>query len=126
MISALHSAKVSAQSPPCSRKRLPSCASANCCLSVRISHDVTNGGNARNSSCAAASAVASGYCGSCSAGFARQLPGAHGSLAAGGGGASETAGTDDMSMITGCGSASSRPTRVPATVTGGTDGDGDV
>src|SRR5690606_11502740 len=75
MTSELHSAKVSAQSPPCSRNRLPSCASASCCLSARISREVTSGGSARSSSRVAASASASGYVGICSACLLRQLDG---------------------------------------------------
>jgi hypothetical protein len=68
---------LSAQSPPCSRKRRPSCASAICFLSARISQDVTSGGSRPSSRCTAASASASGYCGCWVAGCARQLPGLH-------------------------------------------------
>ena len=41
----VQSSKLSAQSPPCSRKRRPSAASASRFLSARISHDVTSGGS---------------------------------------------------------------------------------
>src|SRR5690606_17593326 len=69
------SAKFSAQSPPWSRKRRPSWASASCCFRLWISQEVTSGGSARSSSCTAASSSASGYTGICSAGRVRQLPG---------------------------------------------------
>ncbi len=54
------SEKLSAQSPPCSTKRLPSCASASCFFSAKISHEVTSGGNRPSSSTARSSASASG------------------------------------------------------------------
>ena len=65
----------SAQSPPCSRKRLPSCASAICFCSARISHDVTSGGSTCISCSTPSSAAGSGYVGNCNAERLRQLAG---------------------------------------------------
>src|SRR6185437_3420733 len=67
MIGLLQSAKLSAQSPPCSRKRRPSCASASACFSASTSHEVTSGGNPANCVVACASSAASSYCGCCNA-----------------------------------------------------------
>ena len=55
---------------------MPSCASARCCLSAMISHEVTSGGSARSSRSVSCNASASGYTGICVAGRARQLSGA--------------------------------------------------
>ena len=44
MLSAENSAKLSAQSPPCSRKARPSATSASCAFSLRVSPAKTSGG----------------------------------------------------------------------------------
>src|SRR5690606_32402880 len=76
MVPDSQSLKFSAQSPPCSRKRLPSWASASCRLSAKISHEVTSGGSLRSSASVDSSASGSGYTGICSAVRERQLSGA--------------------------------------------------
>ena len=63
MESAVAPSKVSAQSPPCNQKALPSAASA--IFSFRLSHSPakTSGGNFFNDSTALANSFASGHCG---------------------------------------------------------------
>src|SRR5690606_5193765 len=77
MFSDVHSSKLSAQSPPCSRKASPRWALASSAFSASISHVVTIGGRAARRASAASSRAASLYVGCCAAGRRCQLAGCH-------------------------------------------------
>src|SRR5262249_36653774 len=77
MSSAEQSERLSAQSPPCSRNRLPTAASPICCFNAATSHEVTRGGKLGGRRATAARSCAGEYTGCCSAGFARHEPGVH-------------------------------------------------
>src|SRR5215475_10966443 len=76
MLSAPCSAKLSAQSPPCSRKACPTATRPSACLRLRASPANTSGGKLASWRSTWASAAASGYSGSCFAGRLRQFSGA--------------------------------------------------
>src|SRR5690606_40017932 len=75
IVSAPCSAKLSAQSPPWSRKPLPSATLASEALRRRASPAKTSGGNFARRSSVAANAARSGESGTCWMGLSRQLLG---------------------------------------------------
>ena len=77
MLSALNSAKLSAQSPPCRMNTSPAAARARLAFSLRASPANTSGGNVRSSFSTRISASGSGYSGCCLIGMPRQLSGVH-------------------------------------------------
>src|SRR5258707_13352938 len=77
MLLAPCSAKLSAQSPPCSRKASPAATRASDFFRLRASPANTSGGNVASCASTSAKALASGYSGTCSTGLARQLSGVH-------------------------------------------------
>src|SRR3978361_2106132 len=77
MLLAPCSAKLSAQSPPCSRKASPAATRASAFFRLRASPAKTSGGNVASCASTSANALASGYWGTCSTGLARQLSGVH-------------------------------------------------
>ena len=76
ILSGWNSAKLSAQSPPCSRKAFPSQTSPRVRFSFRASPAKTSGGNVRSCAEISASRSMSSYTGTCLIGLSRQLSGA--------------------------------------------------
>src|SRR6186997_1565323 len=74
---ALWSSKLSAQSPPCSRKASPAATRARDFFRLRASPANTSGGNDASCASTAASALELGYSGTWTTGFERQLSGDH-------------------------------------------------
>src|SRR4030088_1186826 len=77
MLLAPCSAKLSAQSPPCSRKASPAATRASAFFRLRASPAKTSGGKVASCASTSANALASGYSGICKLGLARQLSGVH-------------------------------------------------
>src|SRR2546421_3100108 len=77
MLLAPCSAKLSAQSPPCSRKASPAATRASDFFRLRASPANTSGGNVASCASTSANALASGKSGTCSTGLVRQLSGVH-------------------------------------------------
>src|SRR6202012_5729463 len=77
MLLAPCSAKLSAQSPPCSRKASPAATRPSDFFKLRASPANTSGGNVASCASTSAKALALGYSGTCSTGLARQLSGVH-------------------------------------------------
>src|SRR5689334_21820505 len=77
MLLAPCSAKLSAQSPPCSRKASPLATRASAFFRLRASPANTSGGNVASCASTSANALASGQSGTCSTGLVRQLSGVH-------------------------------------------------
>src|SRR5512134_1032877 len=77
MLLAPCSAKLSAQSPPCSRKASPLATRPSAFFRLRASPANTSGGNVASCASTSANALASGYSGICKLGLARQLSGVH-------------------------------------------------
>src|SRR5262249_50871199 len=75
MLLAPCSAKLSAQSPPCSRKASPAPTRASAFLRLRASPAKTSGGKLASCASTSASACVSGYSGICTTGLERQLSG---------------------------------------------------
>src|ERR1700710_1055446 len=71
------SAKLSAQSPPCSRKASPAATRPSAFFRLRASPAKTSGGNVASCASTSANALVSGYSGTCSTGLPRQLSGVH-------------------------------------------------
>src|SRR5205823_14207562 len=71
------SAKLSAQSPPCSRNASPAATRASAFFRLRASPAKTSGGNVASCASTSANALASGYSGICITGLVRQLSGVH-------------------------------------------------
>src|ERR1700753_1387576 len=69
------SAKLSAQSPPCSRNASPAAPRASAFFRLRASPANTSGGKLASWASTSASARGSGYWGTCSTGLVRQLSG---------------------------------------------------
>src|SRR5580692_1746390 len=78
MLFAENSVKLSAQSPPCNRKALPSDTRASAEVRLRASPANTSGGWVRSRASTAAKAAASGYSGTWRIGICRQLDGLQG------------------------------------------------
>src|SRR5205807_709524 len=72
---ALWSSKLSAQSPPCNRKASPEATRASAFFRLRASPAKTSGGKLASRASTASSLAASGYCGTWTIGFPRQLSG---------------------------------------------------
>src|SRR4051812_35393940 len=77
MLLAPCSAKLSEQSPPCSRKASPLATRASAFFRLRASPAKTSGGKVASWASTSANALASGYWGICCTGLARQLSGVH-------------------------------------------------
>src|SRR5437016_10717123 len=77
MLLAPCSAKLSAQSPPCSRNASPAATRASAFFKLRASPANTSGGNVASCASTSANALASGYSGTCITGLLRQLSGVH-------------------------------------------------
>jgi len=77
MLSGWNSAKLSAQSPPCSKNASPPATRPNWRFKLRASPANTKGGMRRSRASTLSSAAWSGYAGTCKIGFPRQLSGAH-------------------------------------------------
>src|SRR5580698_4793983 len=77
MLLAPCSAKLSAQSPPCSRNASPAATRASAFFRLRASPAKTSGGNEASCASTSANALASGYSGTWLTGLARQLSGVH-------------------------------------------------
>src|SRR6266700_7356139 len=77
MLLAPCSAKLSAQSPPWSRKASPAATRASAFFRLRASPANTSGGKVASCASTSANAFASGYSGICLTGLARQLSGVH-------------------------------------------------
>src|SRR5258708_18779824 len=77
MLLAPCSAKLSAQSPPCSRKASPAATRPSAFFRLRASPANTSGGNVASCASTSANALASGKSGTCSTGLVRQLSGVH-------------------------------------------------
>src|SRR3984885_8969471 len=77
MLLAPCSAKLSAQSPPCSKNASPAETRASAFFRLRASPAKTSGGNVASCASTSVNAFASGYSGTCSTGLARQLSGVH-------------------------------------------------
>src|ERR1700742_4385379 len=77
MLLAPCSAKLSAQSPPCSRKASPAATRPSDFFRLRASPANTSGGNVASCASTSAKALALGYSGTCNTGLARQLSGVH-------------------------------------------------
>src|ERR1700751_3927019 len=75
MLLAPCSAKLSAQSPPCSRKAPPLATRASARFRLRASPAKTSGGKVASCFSVSASAAGSGYSGTCRIGLLRQLSG---------------------------------------------------
>src|SRR5882672_8678346 len=77
MLLAPCSAKLSAQSPPCSKNASPAATRPSDFFKLRASPANTSGGNVASCASTSANALASGKSGTCSTGLARQLSGVH-------------------------------------------------
>src|SRR5262249_9618732 len=75
MLLAPCSAKLSAQSPPCSRKASPAATRASAFVRLRASPANTSGGKLASCASTSPNAAMSGYAGTCSTGLVRQLSG---------------------------------------------------